>query len=454
MKLVPSGLRARSAAAFAVLALVLSVTMSVVTYELARWYLLDQRQTLATRQVMLNAQVARGQVAATDAGPGDVIDSVRSLSNARAVLRVDDSWYAAVVELTENSIPSEFVDTVEEAGAARQRVQVNGVPYVVVGVALPDLGAAYYEFVPLSEYRRTLETLLLVLVVGASVTTCGGAVAGWFTSRRLMRPLRDVASAARAMSAGDLTRRLHVERDRDLEPVTASFNDMAASLEARIDRELRFTADVSHELRTPLTAMASAVNLAKRAELTGRAEFAIAVLDEQVDHLRRLTLELLEISRIDAGVVELRVDDVDVDSAVLRAMEAATVPFDRYRSKLDAGTTHPLDRTRFERILANLFENADRYGGGCVLVETELRDGDLHVSVDDAGPGVDPGERVAIFGRFHRGNAEQPVDRPKGTGLGLALVDEHVRMHGGAAWVTDSPAGGARFVVTFARGVR
>jgi signal transduction histidine kinase len=449
MMLAPRGLRARSAAAFAVLALLLSVTLSVVTYQLARWYLLDQRETLATRQVMLNALVARGQVAATDAQPDQVIESVRSLSNARAVLRVDDAWYAAVVELTENAIPVEFVEVVETDGAARQRMRVNDVPYVVVGVALPDLDAAYYEFVPITEYRRTLETLLTVLAVGATVTTLSGALAGWFASRRLMRPLRDVASAAQAMSAGDLTRRLEVNRDRDLEPVADSFNEMAASLEARIDRELRFTADVSHELRTPLTAMASAVSLAKRAELTGRAEFAIGVLDDQVDHLRRLTLELLEISRIDAGVAELALEEVDIDQATRRAMTASMVGHERLHSRLGEHVTHRLDRTRYERVLANLLENADRYGQGCTSVGLERRDGDLVVTVDDAGPGVNSEERVAIFGRFHRGNIEQPADRPKGTGLGLSLVEEHVRMHGGSVWVTDSPEGGARFVVRF-----
>ena len=281
------------------------MTLSLVTYQLARWYLLEQRETLATRQVMLNASVAKGQVAASEEEPGDLLESIRSLSNARAVLRIGDAWIAAVVELTENSIPDSFVDAVDADGAARQRLGVNGTPYLLVGVDLPGLDASYYEFVPIVEYRNTLETLLAVLVVGVSLTTLGGALAGWFTSRRLMRPLVDVVEAARAMSAGDLSRRLAVGRDRDLEPVAGSFNDMAASLEARIDRELRFTADVSHELRTPLTAMASAVSLAKRAELTGRAEFAIAVLDDQVDHLRRLTLELLEISRIDAGVAEL-----------------------------------------------------------------------------------------------------------------------------------------------------
>ena len=95
---------------------------------------------------------------------------------------------------------------------------------------------------------------------------------------------------------------------------------MAESLEARIERELRFTADVSHELRTPLTAMASAVSLARRSEMSGRLKFAVDVLDDQVDHLRRLTLELLEISRIDAGVSELRLDDVDVEVATSRAL--------------------------------------------------------------------------------------------------------------------------------------
>jgi signal transduction histidine kinase len=110
---------------------------------------------------------------------------------------------------------------------------------------------------------------------------------------------------------------------------------------------------------------------------------------------------------------------------------------------------HRLDRTRYERVLANLLENADRYGGGCTSVEVDRQDGDLVVWVDDSGPGVEPAERIAIFGRFHRGNVEQPADRPKGTGLGLALVEEHARLHGGSAWVTDSPSGGARFVVRF-----
>jgi signal transduction histidine kinase len=305
--------------------------------------------------------------------------------------------------------------------------------------------------VPIIEYRRTLETLLTVLVLGASLTTVGGAVAGWLASRRLMRPLGDVALAAQAMSAGDLKRRLEVGHDPDLEPVAESFNEMAESLEARIERELRFTADVSHELRTPLTAMASAVSLARRSEISGRVKFAVDVLDDQVDHLRRLTLELLEISRIDAGVSELRLDDIDVEEATRQALASAGVDAATLTSRLEGDVLQRLDRTRYDRVMANLLENADRYGGGVMAVELLRLDDHLIVRVDDAGPGVPLDERTAIFGRFHRGSIEQPPDRPKGTGLGLALVDEHVRMHGGTATVTDSPWGGARFVISLPR---
>ncbi|MFN8024251.1 MAG: HAMP domain-containing sensor histidine kinase [Acidimicrobiales bacterium] len=457
MRLLPRGLRARSATAFALSALVLSITLSVVTYQLGRWFLLDQREDLATRQVTVNALVVKGLVAAGDLGAASgpdgaaerLADSVRSLTNARSVVRVGDIWLATVVQLNEDRIPVGLVDDVGTDEAALQRVRVNGTPYLVVGLALPGVDADYFEFVPLAEYERTLETLLTVLVVGASVTTVLGAGAGWFASRRLLRPLGQVAHVAQAMSAGDLSRRLEVGDDPDLLPVAASFNEMAGSLEARIDRELRFTADVSHELRTPLTAMASAVGLARRSDLSERARFAVDVLDQQVDHLRRLTLELLEISRIDAGVSELELDEVDVPSTALRTMAAAGVDATRLRNELGDHTLHRLDRTRFERVLANLLENADRYGGGATAVELAHDHGDLVVCVDDAGPGVPDDERIAIFGRFHRGNAEQPPGRPKGTGLGLSLVDEHVRLHGGSVGVSDSPWGGARFTVRF-----
>ncbi len=447
MSAFPRGLRTRTSITFALLALLLSVTLSGVTYELSRWYLLGQREALATRQVMINALVAKELISSDETRSQNLMSSLGAVSNARAVIRLDGVWHAAVVDLNENRLPASLVDAVETTGPARQRVEVNGVPYIVVGTRLPGLDAEYFEFIALAEYQRTLSTFETTLIVAASITTVIGAFAGWMASRRVIRPLADVAVAARAMSAGDLTRRLDVGQDVDLAPVASSFNEMATSLEQRIAREQRFTSDVSHELRTPLTAMASAVSLAQRGELTERTAFAVDVLGGQVEHMRRLTLELLEISRIDAGVARLYLEDVDVVDVSRQVLAAVDVDVSLLESSLGDQTEFRVDRTRFERILGNLVENAERYGGGLTRLSLSLRDGYLVIVVDDDGPGVAMEERSAIFGRFHRGSIEQPHDRPKGTGLGLALVDEHVRMHGGSVSVIDGPSGGARFVV-------
>ena len=311
-----------------------------------------------------------------------------------------------------------------------------------------------------SEYERTLEILASVLIGAASITTLAGAVAGWLASKRLLRPLTDVAQAAQAMSEGDLSRRVRVAHDPDLQPVADSFNEMAQSLEARIARELRFTADVSHELRTPLTAMGAAINVARRGELTGRAAFAVDALAEQVEHFQRLTLELLEISRIDAGVADLHLEPVDIVAIIDRTVAGMGLDASIIINQLGATAGGPttrvhhefvVDGVRFERMIANLLENADRYAGGATAVIIASTDAELFVIIDDAGPGVPEPQRVAVFGRFHRGGGEHQQGAPKGTGLGLSLVEEHARLHGGSVQIVDSPHGGARFIVRLPR---
>jgi signal transduction histidine kinase len=313
------------------------------------------------------------------------------------------------------------------------------------------LDAQYFEFVSASEYERTLTVLATVLLVAASVTTVGGAASGWFISRRVLRPLTSVASSARSIAEGNLAHRLDVGEDPDLTGVATAFNEMADAVQTRVEREHRFTADVSHELRTPLTALGAAVSLAKRSELTERSRYAMTILDEQLQHFTRLTIELLEISRIDSGVERLHLDDVDIEALIAHVLDQADV--DRSLLTIAPGTpdTWRLDGTRLERIVANLIENAAKYAGGTTAVSVSVVADELTIEVDDAGPGVPDHDRQAIFGRFNRGSMGQPDDQLKGTGLGLALVDEHARMHGGHALVTSNDRGGARFVVTIPR---
>jgi signal transduction histidine kinase len=255
-----------------------------------------------------------------------------------------------------------------------------------------------------------------------------------------------VANAARAISEGDLKTRLP-ETDRDLTPLTVAFNDMATALEDRIERETRFTSDVSHELRTPLTAITSAVQLARRSEDPDRTRLALDLVSTRVEHLRQLVLDLLEISRFDVGAVELDVQPTDVVALVTGTAEAVGVNSGVVVDETNGDGTLLLDRRRVDRVLANLLVNSQQYGGGPTQILVRVHEDDLTLVVEDAGPGVPPEERAAIFGRFHRGRAANSPDAPVGTGLGLAIVEEHVHFHGGTIRVEASAFGGARFVV-------
>jgi len=223
---------------------------------------------------------------------------------------------------------------------------------------------------------------------------------------------------------------------------------MADAVQTRIEREARFASDVSHELRSPITALAAAVEVldARRADLSERTQQALDVVVSQVRRFDQMVLDLLELSRLDVGVADIHREEVDLASFITRIAQ-------RYGNDDLAVLLAPecdgvanVDKRRLERIVANLLDNARLHGGGATSVTLENGPrGGIRISVEDAGPGVAPSERARIFERFARGSAGRT--RVGGTGLGLALVAEHARAHGGQVWVEDVPSGGARFVV-------
>jgi signal transduction histidine kinase len=221
---------------------------------------------------------------------------------------------------------------------------------------------------------------------------------------------------------------------------------MADTVQQQIERERRFASDVSHELRTPLTAMMASVQIARRrASDPVAVERALDDLDERSEAFRELVLDLLEISRIDAGVAELVREPVVVEELV-RAVLAVSGDEDVPVITPPGPPVEVVgDKRRLGQVIQNLLENAHRYGAGPTAVRIERRDGGVAILVDDDGPGVPDHEKTHIFNRFARGRAG--VGSSEGSGLGLALVSEHVKLHGGSVSVEASPSGGSRFRV-------
>ena len=447
-------LRTKVSVFFGLLALVTTVTLSVVTYTFARRTLLEERENEAQQQAISNAREVLRLLSAGAADFGNRFDE-------RVQPADDDGFNYALPEdgrpvASNLSAPDAFPPTlrsaVEDGTAGMQRFRFEGDVFLGVGIPLADVGAAYYEAFPIDDTEQTLRVLLLSLVIGSAVITLLAAGVGVWTSRRLLRPLDRITVAAGQIAAGDLDTRVAPEWDPDLAPIVDSFNAMADAVQARVEREARSASDVSHELRTPITALAAATEVleVRRDEMPERARQAVDVIVSQIRRFDGMVLDLLELSRIDAGAADLHLETLAIAELCRRIAGhagLAAVPID---VDPNAPTAARVDRVRFERVLANLLANADQHAGGPVRIAVEEGEpGFVLVAVEDAGPGVADDEKEQIFERFTRGSESR---HRVGTGLGLALVVEHAVALGGAAWVEDRPGGGARFVVQLRAG--
>lgn len=444
-------LRTRVTLAFAVGALVLSAGLATITYGLARSYLVRQRETSGLRQTYANARLVRTALASGNANIAELLASVQSPARSSPVLRHGGSWFKASDGLGPDALPPAMLTTVGAGAAARQRVESpTGQPQLIVGIPLPAVDGAYFEIYQLVELDRTLRILVNSSIAAALVTTVAGATIGWWASRRVLSPVAAVSAAAAAVASGRFDVRLEESGDPELSRMASSFNQMTEALLVRIRRDARFASDVSHELRSPLTTLAAALAVvsSRRDEMPERAQVGLDLLGAEIGRFERLVENLLEISRIDAGVEELVVEDVVLGQFVREALLAGreSAP-DIDLQDGAAATVVRADKRRMERVLANLADNAERHGGGVVRVVVEREDGWAGFAVEDAGAGVPPEERERVFERFFRGRAAGMRGAGEGSGLGLSLVREHVGLHGGRVWVEDREGGGARFVV-------
>ena len=238
---------------------------------------------------------------------------------------------------------------------------------------------------------------------------------------------------------------------------------MVDQLQERIEREARFTSDVSHELRSPLTTLSASLDVleAHPEELSGRAQRALVLLSADLHRFRRMVGDLLEISRSDTGSADVSLEEVQAGELVRQAVTASSRSLPSEVSAARGSTVDPavgdawlsIDKRRFERVMANLLENAALYGGGATTVRASagpVRGDGRHtvrIGVEDAGPGLEPTERARVFERFYRGHVAGRRGAGTGSGLGLALVAEHVRLNGGSVWAEEADGGGARFIV-------
>ncbi|MGH9092001.1 MAG: HAMP domain-containing sensor histidine kinase, partial [Acidimicrobiales bacterium] len=459
------GLRARVTVVFGLGALVLSVLMGCLSYFTARHFLVSERQDASLHQAYVNAKLVRSTLSLAELSTTGIVKLLSAtdsgIAGSNSVLHVKGKWYDRSISVGEQALPATLRTLALGGTAATQSFQLGGAPEFGVGVPIPSVHATYFEVFDLSDVSGTLRLLALVLFGTGLVTTVLGVAVGRSASSRSLRPLTGVSRAAMAIAGGQLGTRLPATTgDPDLAGLTSSFNLMVDQLQERIEREERFTSDVSHELRSPLTTLSTTLGIleAHRDELSGPARQALGLLADDLRRFQRMVGDLLEISRSDTGSADVSKEEVTAGELVRRSVEAGarTATAAAPAVAVEPDVAHEwlaVDKRRFERVMANLLENAALYGGGATKVRVQAgptrADGrpTVWVSVEDRGPGLEPTERARVFERFYRGQASGQRGAGTGTGLGLALVAEHVRLNGGTVWADEAPGGGARFTV-------
>ena len=453
------GLRRRILLIFTLGALFLSLVLAFVTYTFARSSVVGQHDSDARASARKGAIIVSEALRSQPTSAEPAMTSLESFGIARPLVWYNSDWRAGDPSYSDDLLPDALVRRVIDQGVASKMViEVGNEPNLVVGYRLQSAEAAYFEFFSLAEVNNTLGSVRLALILGSLITTALAVVTGSFAARRAVRPVGVAAQAAKAIAGGRLDTRLEPTEDPDLSVLASSFNDMASALQDRIERDARFASDVSHELRSPLMTLSASVEVmeARRDEMPERAQAALDLLKSDVIRFQGLVEDLLEISRFDAGAIRLHMEELLAAEFVRHAVAVSSLP---NTPVLVSPKAELLlingDRRRLARVVANLIDNARLHGGGepeISMSEVEVPGESItqiRIAIEDRGSGVPEAERTLVFERFARGGTAGRRATSDGAGLGLSLVDEHVRMHGGRVWVEDrlDREPGARFVI-------
>lgn len=343
------------------------------------------------------------------------------------------------------------------------------VPGVVVGsqITLPSTAGVYelYLGYPLTQTQSALSSMQGIGLAGALflLVLLGGII--WFTVRWVVGPVRSAAETSQRLARGDLDVRLPAQGADEIATLARSFNGMADSLQSQISElaelstmQQRFVSDVSHELRTPLTTirLASEMLYGEREQADPQTMRTIELLHDQTIRFEELLGDLLEISRYDAGSVEIDVEPTNLVHLAEGVAESFSALAEGRGSRIEvvAPGGHfdaEVDPRRIRRVVRNLVGNAIEHGEGRPIVITvDSNESSVAIGVRDFGLGMTDEEQSRAFDRFWRADPAR-ARTIGGTGLGLAISLEDAHAHGGIIEVWSERGAGSNFVMTLPR---
>ena len=297
--------------------------------------------------------------------------------------------------------------------------------------------------------------IINLLLISFVVALCFAIIAVYYSSHALTRPLKEMAEVTKRYAVGDFSPRVRFKRDDELGQLAAAFNSMAGSLAQLESSRRSFVANVSHELKTPMTTIGGFIDGMLDGTIPPEQQsHYLKIVSEEVKRLSRIVVSMLNLSKIEAGQLDLNITDVDLSSMILNTFLTLEQKISSGRIEirgLDSLSQHKVraDKDMLSQVVYNLVDNAVKFTpqNGFISVRITEEENCTKTHILNSGAGIASDEINKIFERFYKVDKSRSADA-KSTGLGLYIVKSILELHNGNIYAESIEGRYTEFVFT------
>ncbi|MGN0603935.1 MAG: sensor histidine kinase [Oscillospiraceae bacterium] len=350
---------------------------------------------------------------------------------------------------TGRNIGEETLNKVDEDGFFELSTLDHFYPSTVFNLVykFESAGNEYYLFSKLSDtpLQQYLTKLIITLAIVSVIVLALVFVAIYTAVKHLMTPVKDMTLAAKRFGDGDFSEKLYVPEDNEFGFLANSLNEMASSLEAIEENRKSFISNVSHELRTPMTTIGGFVDGILDGTIPAeKHNYYLRIVSEEIDRLARLVRSMLNISKYEAGEMEMTKEVFDLMPILVKTVLMFEKRIDDKHVEIrgiDRGMFMVnADADLIQQVIYNLVENAVKFvnDGGYIEFAFESKDDTSIIRIRNSGEGLKANEISKVFDRFYKADASRGIDKT-GVGLGLSIVRSIIKLHEGKILVRSEP---------------
>lgn len=360
--------------------------------------------------------------------------------------------YSQSESLLAGQLPVSFPAREPFQNGLTRTVAVGEDEYLVLDICYSDSweeGVWLRGLMEVPRSRQFSKNLLLAMLIALPLFLVLATLGSYWIARQAFRPLDSIAETAEAINeASDLSRRIGLPSGRDeFTRLAATFDHLFERLERSFEAEKQFTADASHELRTPVSIIKGACEYASKYDETPEErQETITMISRQAVKMSALISQLLSMTRLDQGTELNQFEPVNLASLLQNLCEEQAYPHGQLTLELQ-DLTVCANPALLTRLVHNLVENAFKYGrpGGHVWIRTCREGSEVLLQVRDNGIGIAPEQQDRVWQRFYQADAARSKDT--GAGLGLSMVQQIARIHGGYMTLESIPGAGSAFTL-------